>query len=895
LPQLITLYDSVARPIAKLHPATDWAEVTFGPHKEGDDKDAFPLWSPGVVPVGEGRLNEAVQYVSAWVADLDKMTAAEVQATLDTVRMFGIRFAAYTTHTHMQPDPKAKGAIGPKWRLVIPYAVPIAVDAHAHVWLALAALFAPKLDPQCKDCSRQYYIPSCRVGAERELIELDPTCPLFDVSPIAESAPDPEAERPKAHLNLTRALTDAQRAAAVDAIANYYPEQGRNELALALGGAFAIEGVRTEDIEFCVGYGAAAGGALEPNKHANSAVYSAINRADGDDTKGWPTVAEHLGEHGAAALQAAIRKPTLRVDTSALPGATPIQVQVKNTANAWAKSTDPEKTAASAVLKNALHGIPVSAEEATLAATALLREHPTTDTVALGALLTAPEAVAAAGERVVAQVQRAAKEAADFRELQLQKAFGSDRVTPYTDEEVQALADGVGVPLAQLRTALVLQHNSTGQSYVLKHNGRYVACAPVSLAATAQQFLCPFDENDLEEKSTSELVREFGRTVEHVEGSLLLDRDKLDTGNNTLTQAMCPPRKLEPTYCEEVEAWLMLLGGERYPDLLNWLAQCPDLSKPLAALVLSPTGGAGKSLLAVAISRIWTTQGPTPMNIALGNFNARMARCPLVFADEKLPETSSGRVRTAELRELIQQQGFVLNEKHRPTMNIHGCVRVVIAANNTEWLEQTGRTATKDDLSAIADRFLVVETTDAPGSFLEAIGGRPHIQSEWLDKDALARHVLWIAETHRVQHAKPVRFGVGASKKVVKRISMASGARARVASWIVMALIEKDLASARKSLHVEGDRIRLNSNELIRNWKTIPSDEQVPPAGLLRKALKELSCAVEAVNGVPNHWISLEDLSEFAQEQDICTLDTLLQKAGTYDRSDKIHSLQQAA
>jgi putative DNA primase/helicase len=345
-PQLITLYDSVARPIAKLHPATDWDAVTFGPHAEGDDKGAFKLWSPGVVATGTDRSNEAVQYVSAWVADLDKMTAAEVQTTLDTVRMFGIRFAAYTTHTHMQPDPKAKGAIGPKWRLVIPYAVPIAVEAHTHVWHALKDLFAPKLDPQCKDCSRQYYIPSCRVGAERELIELDPTCPLFDVSPIAESAPDPEAERPREHLNLSRVLTDAQRAAAVDAIANYYPEQGRNELALALGGAFAIEGVRTEDVEFCVGYGAAAGGALEPNKHANSAVYSAINRAEGGETKGWPTVAELLGEHGAAALRGAIQSRIYVADKVAMlkfPKSTPAVQKVNGVP---APAEDPDDPAA---------------------------------------------------------------------------------------------------------------------------------------------------------------------------------------------------------------------------------------------------------------------------------------------------------------------------------------------------------------------------------------------------------------------------------------------------------------------------------------------------------------------------------------------------------------------
>jgi len=172
------------------------------------------------------RGNAGVASVSALVFDLDRIPP-------DPERLAGIYWIGRTTWSH-QPE-------APRWRVVIPLAAAVPASQWSEVWRRARAALCPEADPQCKDASHQYYLPSHPVGVTPEASCHDG--PLLDVATLPELPPEPK--RPDVHLlPPTAALCDPtardrRRGAAymdqvVRKLASMAPNSGRNS---ALNGA----------------------------------------------------------------------------------------------------------------------------------------------------------------------------------------------------------------------------------------------------------------------------------------------------------------------------------------------------------------------------------------------------------------------------------------------------------------------------------------------------------------------------------------------------------------------------------------------------------------------------------------------------------------------------------
>lgn len=176
-------------------------------------------WSPVTYRPGTTRGKDNVEQVHALVLDID-------HNELPVHLLNGLEYVAHTTFSHSDDDPR--------WRVVLPLTRPVEGEDWPNFWLRANAYFGGCVDPQTKDRSRIFYLPSCMPGATHESKQqhgllLDPSS-LPDVPQY--QPPELVSRRNGAiHTVADDGLTQwAQRfaAAKLDELAAMPPHTGRN-------------------------------------------------------------------------------------------------------------------------------------------------------------------------------------------------------------------------------------------------------------------------------------------------------------------------------------------------------------------------------------------------------------------------------------------------------------------------------------------------------------------------------------------------------------------------------------------------------------------------------------------------------------------------------------------
>jgi hypothetical protein len=248
-----------------------------------------------------------------------------------------------------------------------------------------------------------------------------------------------------------------------------------------------------------------------------------------------------------------------------------------------------------------------------------------------------------------------------------------------------------------------------------------------------------------DEATLATLRREWIAPVNHIRATYTARVHTYEAQSGTLTLASLRWTGREPRMHRHIDRWLRaLFGVDGYPAAAQWIAAVVALDRPAPCLYLPGPKGLGKSLLADGLSALWSRPQPVKMRDAIKDFNQSTGECPLIFTDEGFPE----KLDFSEFREMVTQHSRPVNAKFRAPVDVEGCGRFIIAANNEDVLrfQKTG-TLTRADLDAIADRLLVI--TCHP----EAAAETKRFDTTKAAQYEIAEHALWLASTVELEPA----------------------------------------------------------------------------------------------------------------------------------------------
>ena len=219
------------------------------------------------------------------------------------------------------------------------------------------------------------------------------------------------------------------------------------------------------------------------------------------------------------------------------------------------------------------------------------------------------------------------------------------------------------------------------------------------------------------------------------------------------------------------------------------------------------------------------------------NFNERLARMPLVVADEYLPDVKHI---SGKLRELVASKSHTLKRKYRAEASLTGCVRIAILANTPHLLDLKGD-HTKEDLEAIAERFLFINTDKKASDYLETLSRET---KEFLYQRGIAEHCLWLSENWEIEEGK--RFLVeGFLGEANLNISINNERTALICEWLVEYLSSPEALDNNPRLKglvkIEENDLWVNSYAIQKAWSVFMDKANSMTARGIGIALKALA------------------------------------------------------
>lgn len=470
----------------------------------------------------------------------------------------------------------------------------------------------------------------------------------------------------------------------------------------------------------------------------------------------------------------------------------------------------------------------------------------------------------------------------DDQRQRIREAFKNGRSEPYSLGELASFGPQIG-------KRWIIQR---GGSFYFFVNGGYVGpFTKDDMQAAADRELAPAisagvsiykmqKDGSVATKPITQLVQQYGTVAQKTVLSLYAQSASYDDASRTITEAPCPLRPLTPTFHQEIDDWLFLMAGDKYEDLKTWLALVTNLKEPCVALFLTGPKGTGKSLLALGVSRIWTTSRPTPLEEVFSDFNETLASCPLCFADEQLPKDHRGFAKNADLRQHIQADRRPLRRKFQPNATLEGATRTIVAANNEDVLS-TQENLSAFDIEAIIDRYFHVPTEPEAREYLESTD-----TSDWVSGDKIAEHALWLVQNHPWE--RKGRFLIKVEDEGLHRhLVTRTGVRSAICQWLVGYLMNPGMfdndARGHNLVRVDNQRLLVNAQGIIECWDHYVKNERCPFTGHLSSDLTALCKNVPRVRlendqdkRVNYRVFNVDNLIEWAERSGFADRETIL-------------------
>lgn len=506
-------------------------------------------------------------------------------------------------------------------------------------------------------------------------------------------------------------------------------------------------------------------------------------------------------------------------------------------------------------------------------------------------------------EKIARHQEGALQELAAFEEeaqgamrQRIRNAFAGERNEAYTEKELDQFAAEANCLRGDFRKRWIVQH---GLSFYVFKDGAYQR--PVGfneLQNTVFTDLAPavsagvdlFRETKRGKRTImpeKEMMLEYGTTAKGAIASLSALKSHYDWKTQIFEEAVSPLRPLVPEYIERVDQYFRAIGGAEAEKLLNWVAVVTKLDEPCAALFLHGVSGAGKTLMADGLCRLWVKEEPTALEDQFESFNEELARCPLVLGDERLPCVIKRDGGTADLRSFIQARHRTLKRKFKSPVSMVGSTRLIIAANNRN-VFGTKETLTNEDIEAIKDRILYIYASHEARDFLKSLTVRQ--VENFVKEDEIARHALWLRDNREV--IRDGRFLVsGCDSTFHHALTTGTGIRSAICHWLTSYLQEPSTMDNASELlvRIEDGQLLVTARALVSHWGMYETNARAPTSATVSCALSGLSSGKKQLknqNGIPtNYWkIRTEYLLSWNAENEYATSEEVLGALGLNQR-----------
>jgi hypothetical protein len=464
----------------------------------------------------------------------------------------------------------------------------------------------------------------------------------------------------------------------------------------------------------------------------------------------------------------------------------------------------------------------------------------------------------------------------------------------YSVDELKVIAERQACTIEQLKNRWVVQKDTS--TWYLNEQGSYAGphskderdlVSHKYLARVPNLLLYNITEKGgRTEKSFTQLFRECGTVVGHVVSDLTKQITTLSSDQITLYDAVRPLRELQPKFDAEIDNWLKVLAGPNYGKLVDWLSICMDLSQPLCAIYFAGAPGSGKTLFAQGVAKLFTEGPAGDMEKALGNFNDEAVRCPVLFADEKLEAPFKKSVRS-EIRKMLGNPARTLDIKYRSKTELRGEVRILLAANNSDMLKDSGNFS-RQDMEAVAIRVLYIV---APQEATAMIKSLPKATKMAWGRCGIAQHARWLQANHVIENPGD-RFMVEGDVTQMNRVLLSSGeVSAKVCHWLCMYLEDpvkyETLNASDPHLWRKDGRFFVRSNGIFKAWsvyyQNVPGGP--PDINKIVNAIQNISLPDQVSMRIPGvvtprkfYEIDIDNLAAWAETHNMTDRQTILEE-----------------
>ncbi len=358
---------------------------------------------------------------------------------------------------------------------------------------------------------------------------------------------------------------------------------------------------------------------------------------------------------------------------------------------------------------------------------------------------------------------------------------------------------------------------------------------------------------------------------------------------------------LSPEFKPEWDMLLNLMAGDKVSKLKDWLACATRTDRPIAALYVDATQGAGKGLLVNALCALWKNGRAMPfsgMSKAFQYFDS-----PLVTINEGLDQKASSEI----LRRVIGDVDMRISQKFEPDGFLEGCVRVIVTANNPDVLSFGKEIMTLTDQVATAKRIVVVEgertivngeETSKASLYLAEMA-----RTDGLTMEARARsfasHIAWLTKNHAVVPGK--RFLVeGDDKKVVDNIVTGTWNGDRLCEMMAEYINDPSTFNGDPAdlARICDGELQLTARFFSLAWEDFYADGKGAPSPIvIGKTLKSLCVSqlpqervsVKNKNQIVNFWrVDTAKLENWCKRSDHMTVEALHEALSVNTKNAKI-------